>query len=155
MVNQSTILQSGYVHKLKKAWIKEYTTKDDGEQDSNSNKEKTAPNNSNPDQGNDPAPPHPGQPGSPSASSQLSSSSSSVTALHKFKKLNAFRISSNKVRSALIFLCNSVGLAIELFLLGRSELIGSLKLDNVWVFVQLIFGPHWPMSQLYKNTNIA
>ena len=93
------------MHKLKTAWIKEYTTKDDGEQDSNSNQEKTAPNNSNPDQGNDPAAAPPGQPGSPSASSQLSSSSSSVTALHKFKKLNAFRISSNKVRSALIFTC--------------------------------------------------
>ena len=92
------------MHKLKKAWIKEYTTKDDGEQDSNSNQEKTAPNNSNPDQGNDPAATQ-GQPGSPSASSQLSFSSSSVTALHKFKKLNAFRISSNKVRSALIFTC--------------------------------------------------
>ena len=83
--------QSGYVHKLKKAWIKEYTNKDDADQDSNST---TVPDNANPDPGNDPAPP-----GSPSASSQLSSSPSSLTALHKFKKLNAFRISSNKVRT--------------------------------------------------------
>ena len=29
-----------------------------------------------------------------------------------------------------------------------AELIGSLRLDNVWVFVQLIFGPHWPMNWL-------
>ena len=27
-----------------------------------------------------------------------------------------------------------------------SELIGSLKLGNVWVFIQLIFGPLWPMN---------
>ena len=26
---------------------------------------------------------------------------------------------------------------------------------NVLVFVQLIFGPHWPMNQLNKNQNIA
>ena len=78
------------MHKLKKAWIKEYTNKDDADQDSNST---SVPDNANPDPGNDPAP------GSPSASSQLSSSPSSLTALHKFKKLNAFRISSNKVRT--------------------------------------------------------
>ena len=35
------------------------------------------------------------------------------------------------------------------------ELIGSLKLGNVWVFVELIFGPRWPMHQLNKNQNIA
>ena len=35
------------------------------------------------------------------------------------------------------------------------ELIGSLKLGNVWVFVQLIFGPRWPMNQLNKNLSIA
>ena len=35
------------------------------------------------------------------------------------------------------------------------ELLGSLKLDNVWVFVQLIFGPLWPMNQLNGNSNIA
>ena len=35
------------------------------------------------------------------------------------------------------------------------ELIGSLKLDNVAVFVQQIFGPHWPMNQLNKNPNIV
>ena len=34
-------------------------------------------------------------------------------------------------------------------------LIGSPKLGNVWVFVQLIFGPGWPMNQLNKNPNIA
>ena len=36
-----------------------------------------------------------------------------------------------------------------------SELIGSLKLGNVWVFVQQIFCPLWPMNQLNKNPNIA
>ena len=36
-----------------------------------------------------------------------------------------------------------------------SELIGSLKLGNVWVFVQQIFCPRWPMNQLNKNPNIA
>ena len=36
-----------------------------------------------------------------------------------------------------------------------SELIGSLKLGNVWVFVQHIFCPRWPMNQLNKNLNIA
>ena len=35
------------------------------------------------------------------------------------------------------------------------ELIGSLKLGNVWVFVHLIFGHRWPMNQLNKNRNIA
>ena len=32
--------------------------------------------------------------------------------------------------------------------------MGSLKLGNVWVFVQVIFGPPWPMNQLKKNPNI-
>ena len=32
-----------------------------------------------------------------------------------------------------------------------SELIGSLKLGNVWVFVQLIVGPRWPKNQLEKT----
>ena len=35
------------------------------------------------------------------------------------------------------------------------ELIKSLKLGNVRFFVQLIFGPRWPMNQLNKNPNIA
>ena len=35
------------------------------------------------------------------------------------------------------------------------ELIGSLKLGNVWDLVQLIFGPRCPMNQLNKNSNIA
>ena len=35
------------------------------------------------------------------------------------------------------------------------ELIASLKLGNVWVFVQLIFGTHWPLNQLNKIPNIA
>ena len=35
------------------------------------------------------------------------------------------------------------------------ELMGSLELGNVWVFVQLIFGPHWPMNQLNKNPNMV
>ena len=38
---------------------------------------------------------------------------------------------------------------------SSSELIESLKLGNVWVFVQLNFGPRWPMNQLNKNPNIA
>ena len=29
------------------------------------------------------------------------------------------------------------------------------QLKTVWVFVQLIFGPHWPMNQLNKDPNIA
>ena len=36
-----------------------------------------------------------------------------------------------------------------------SDPMRSLKLGNVWVFVQLIFCPQWPMNQLKKNTNIA
>ena len=35
------------------------------------------------------------------------------------------------------------------------ELVGSLKLGNVLVFVQLIFGCRWPMNQLNKKSNIA
>ena len=35
------------------------------------------------------------------------------------------------------------------------ELIGSLKLGNVWVFVQLIHRPTRNKNQLYKNPNIA
>ena len=38
---------------------------------------------------------------------------------------------------------------------SQPELIGSLKLVNVWVFVQLSFGPLWPMNQLSINPNIA
>ena len=37
----------------------------------------------------------------------------------------------------------------------QADLIGSLKLDNIWGFVQLIFGPHWPMNQLNENPNIS
>ena len=36
-----------------------------------------------------------------------------------------------------------------------TELIGSLKLGNVWVFVQLVFCPRWPMNQVNKNPNIS
>ena len=36
-----------------------------------------------------------------------------------------------------------------------SELMGSLKLGNVWVFSQLIICPPWSMNQLNKNPNIA
>ena len=39
--------------------------------------------------------------------------------------------------------------------LKSPELIGSLKLGNVWVFVQLNFGLRLPMNQLNKNSNIA
>ena len=35
------------------------------------------------------------------------------------------------------------------------ELIGGLKLGNVWLFAQLLLGPHWPMNQLIKNPNVA
>ena len=38
--------------------------------------------------------------------------------------------------------------------LSFTKLIGSLELGNVWVLVQLIFGPSWPMNQLNKNPNI-
>ena len=34
-------------------------------------------------------------------------------------------------------------------------MIGSLKLGNVWVFVQLIHGPTRTKIQLYKNPNIV
>ena len=98
-------LQSGYVHKLKKAWVKQYA-QDDVDQDSSSNQE-NPPDNDGPSgggaggggSGSPAAGPPPRPPGSPSASSQLSSSSSSAAVAHKFKKLNAFRISSNKVGS--------------------------------------------------------
>ena len=36
-----------------------------------------------------------------------------------------------------------------------TELIESIKLGNIWVFVRLIFGPCWPMNQLNKNPNIT
>ena len=36
-----------------------------------------------------------------------------------------------------------------------AEVSAILELGNVWVFEQLIFGPHWPMNQLNKNPNIA
>ena len=35
------------------------------------------------------------------------------------------------------------------------QLIGSLKLGNIWFFVQRILGPPWPMNELNKNPNIA
>ena len=38
---------------------------------------------------------------------------------------------------------------------SKQELIGSLMLGSVWVFVQLIFGPRLPMNKLNKNPNIA
>ena len=34
------------------------------------------------------------------------------------------------------------------------DLIGSLKLGNVRVFVQPIFGPRWPVNQLYKTQTL-
>ena len=34
---------------------------------------------------------------------------------------------------------------------SMSELMGSLRLGNVWVIVQLVFGPCWPVNQLNKN----
>ena len=34
-------------------------------------------------------------------------------------------------------------------------MIGSLKLGNIGVLLQLIFGPRWPMNLLNKNPNIA
>ena len=37
---------------------------------------------------------------------------------------------------------------------SASEVSGILELDDVWVFVQLIFGPHWPIDHLNKNSNI-
>ena len=40
-------------------------------------------------------------------------------------------------------------------IIGSPELMRSLKLGNVWVFVQLIFSLCWSMNQLYKNSNIA
>ena len=36
-----------------------------------------------------------------------------------------------------------------------TEMIGSLKLGNVWVFVKLISRPIRTKNQLYKNPNIA
>ena len=36
-----------------------------------------------------------------------------------------------------------------------AEVSGILEVGNVWVFVLLIFGPHWPMNQLNKIPNIA
>ena len=39
--------------------------------------------------------------------------------------------------------------------ISSSELMGSLKLGNVWVFVQLIHRPTRTKHQLYKNPNIA
>ena len=41
------------------------------------------------------------------------------------------------------------------FLEQPSEVSGILELGNVWGFVQLIFGPHWPMNQLNNNPNIT
>ena len=36
-----------------------------------------------------------------------------------------------------------------------AEAVRSLELGNVWEFVQLIFGPHWFINQLYKNKDNA
>ena len=35
------------------------------------------------------------------------------------------------------------------------ELIGSLKLGNVWVFVQLIHWPRRPKNHVYKKPNVT
>ena len=37
-------------------------------------------------------------------------------------------------------------------LMFRADICKSLKLIDVWVFVQLIFGPPWPMNQLNKKS---
>ena len=39
-------------------------------------------------------------------------------------------------------------------MMARAD-VESLKLGNVWVFVQLIFCPRWPINQLNNNPNIA
>ena len=44
---------------------------------------------------------------------------------------------------------------VDTVLASFAELIGSLKLGNVWVFKQLIFSRGWPMNQLNRNLNIA
>ena len=46
-----------------------------------------------------------------------------------------------------------VGKAISANVFGP-EVSGILESGNVWVFVQLIFGPLWPMNQVNKNPNI-
>ena len=38
---------------------------------------------------------------------------------------------------------------------SSTEASGILELGNVWGFVQLIFGPCWPMNKLNKNQNIT
>ena len=45
--------------------------------------------------------------------------------------------------------------SIVIFHIGRAELMGSIKLGNVWVFAQLIHSPTQSKNQLYKNQNIA
>ena len=45
--------------------------------------------------------------------------------------------------------------AVQLCSVEYLEVVRSLKLGNVWAFVQLIFGPPCPMNQLNKNPNIA
>ena len=39
----------------------------------------------------------------------------------------------------------------QLLSASQPEVSGILELGNVWVFVPLIFGPHWPVNQLNKN----
>ena len=39
--------------------------------------------------------------------------------------------------------------------MSEAELIGSLELGNVWVFVQLIYRPRRTNNQLYNNQNIS
>ena len=44
---------------------------------------------------------------------------------------------------------------LSLTALFSAELMGSLKLGNVWVFVQLIHRPRRAKNQQYNNPNIA
>ena len=63
----------------------------------------------------------------------------------------------DRIREELRIFCanHTIDEARSFFLHTESELIESLKLGNVWVFVRHIFGPCWPMNQLNKNPNIA
>ena len=78
--------------------------------------------------------------------------------LAKFDFCNAIsEINSAALAAAAAFLPHFVAPSkhIERESERNSELIGSLKLVDIWDFVQLIFGLHRPMNQLNKDPNIA
>ena len=70
---------------------------------------------------------------------------------HPLRAAKAKQTSTNLSRCMNLLNVTSASVKWTLDSVSSSDVVRSLKLNNVWVFVQLISGPRWPMNQLNKN----